>query len=378
MKVPPLDLPKQYKTLKKEIRKKIDEVCDAQAFILGKTVSDFEKRFAAYCGAEYAIGCANGTDAILLALKVAGITHTDEVLVPSFTFIASAEPIARLGATPVFCDIDPETYNIDPFLLEQKITTKTKAIIVVHLYGQIAHMKPIMKLARKYKLTVIEDACQAIGAVYGVGRKKAGTCGDLAAFSFFPTKNLGGFGDGGMIVTNNKRYDEKLRMLRQHGSKKRYHNDLLGMNSRLDALQAAVLDLKLAYLDRWLEARRERARYYTELLSERFGPDVITPVTEKNNLHTYHQYTIKIHGVSGKKRDMLIDILHAHDIGAMTYYPIPCHLQKCFSYLGYTKGSLPATEEAATRVFSLPIYPELTQKQQAYVVETIAYGLKNI
>jgi dTDP-4-amino-4,6-dideoxygalactose transaminase len=378
MKVPPLDLQKQYKTLKKEIRKKIDAVCEAQAFVLGKTVSDFEERFAAYCGAEYAIGCANGTDAILLSLMVAGITCGDEVLVPSFTFIASSEPVARVGATPVFCDIDPETYNIDPFLLEEKITPNTKAIIVVHLYGQTVHMKPILKLARKYHLTVIEDACQAVGALYGVSGEKAGTFGDLAAFSFFPTKNLGGFGDGGMLVTGNKRYDEKLRMMRQHGSKKRYHNDILGMNSRLDALQAAVLDVKLDFLDRWLDARRDRAQRYTKLLSERFGPEVMTPLTEKNNIHTFHQYTIQINGVSGKKRDLLLDILHAHDIGAMTYYPIPCHLQKCFSYLGYSKGSLPVTEAASQRVFSLPLYPELTLKQQAYVVETIAYGLENI
>jgi dTDP-4-amino-4,6-dideoxygalactose transaminase len=239
-------------------------------------------------------------------------------------------------------------------------------------------MKPILRIARKYKLAVIEDACQAIGAVYGPGGKKAGTFGDLAAFSFFPTKNLGGFGDGGIIVTNNKKYDDQLRMLRQHGSKKRYHNDILGMNSRLDALQAVVLDVKLGHLDQWLEKRRNRAQRYTDLLTAQFGPEVIIPFTEKNNVHTFHQYTIRIKRVSGKKRDAVVKHLHEKGIGSMIYYPIPCHLQKSFTYLGYRKGSLPVTEEIAQSVFSLPIYPELTQVQQAYVVEQIVSALKNM
>jgi len=378
MKVPPLNLQKQYKKIKKEVRDRINEVCDAQAFVLGKTVSDFENHFAAYCGTKYAVGCANGTDAILLSLKVLGIQAGDEVLVPSFTFVASAEPIARLGATPVFVDIDSQTYNVDTADLEKKITKKTKAIIIVHLYGQTADMNAVMKISRKHKLKVIEDACQAVGSVYGPKGKKAGTFGDCAAFSFFPTKNLGGFGDGGIIVTQNKKYDEQLRMLRQHGSNKRYYNDLLGMNSRLDALQAAVLDVKLKYLDVWQSERLKRANIYSHLLLKELKNDVIVPYIEKMNLHTFHQYMIQIPGVQGSKRDQLVAFLQKNAIGSMIYYPVPCHRQKCFSYLKNKKGLLPVTEKVAKRVFSLPIYPELTTQEQKYVVETIKKGLKNI
>jgi len=378
MKVPPLNLQKQYAKIKKEIRDRMNEVCDVQAFVLGKTVADFENHFAAYCGTPYAIGCANGTDAILLSLKVIGIAAGDEVLVPAFTFIASAEPIARLGATPVFVDVDQQTYNIDAADLEKKITKKTKAIIVVHLYGQTADMDPIMKIARKHKLKVIEDACQAVGSIYGPQGKKAGTFGDCAAFSFFPTKNLGGFGDGGIIVTKNKKYDEKLRMLRQHGSNKRYYNDLLGMNSRLDALQAAVLDVKLKYLDAWQDERVKRASVYSGLLLQEMKGDITLPYIEKKNLHTYHQYMIQIRGVQGAKRDRLVAFLQKNSIGSMIYYPVPCHQQKCFSYLKKKKGLLPVTEKVAKRVFSLPIYPELTTQEQKYVVKTIKKGLKNI
>jgi dTDP-4-amino-4,6-dideoxygalactose transaminase len=378
MKVPPLNLQKQYKKIKKEIQVSINTVCETQAFVLGKTVADFETNFAEYCGTPFAIGCANGTDAILLSLKVFGIHHGDEVLVPSFTFIASAEPIARLGAKPVFVDIDPHTYNIDVNDLEKKITKRTKAIVVVHLYGQTADMASVMRIARKYKLKVLEDACQAVGSIYGPNGKKAGTFGDCAAFSFFPTKNLGGFGDGGIIVTRSKKYTDILRMLRQHGSNKRYYNDLLGMNSRLDALQAAVLDVKLKYLDAWQNERIKRAAVYTELLRKTFQDDVVTPYIEKNNLHTYHQYMIQVRGVEGAKRDRLVTFLQEKGIGSMIYYPVPCHQQKCFSYLKLKKGLLPVTEKVAKRIFSLPIYPELTRQEQAYVVYTIQSGLKEI
>jgi dTDP-4-amino-4,6-dideoxygalactose transaminase len=375
MNIPPLDLKRHYKPLRKEIRKRIDAVCDAQAFILGKTVSDFEDAFAQYCGSTYAIGCANGTDAILLSLKVAGITCGDEVLVPSFTFIASAEPIARLGATPVFCDIDKTTYNIDPALLESKITKKTKAIVVVHLYGQTADMKPIMALARKYKLKVIEDACQAIGAIYGALNKKAGTFGDCACFSFFPTKNLGGFGDGGMIITNNKKYADELRMLRQHGSDKRYYHDMLGMNSRLDALQATVLHVKLPHLESWLSQRRAKAQVYTNLLRSAFRDNVQTPIVEKGNTHTFHQYTLQIEGIEKKKRDDLVAYLQSQGIGSMVYYPVPCHKQKCFQYLK-KKALLPVTERVSERAFSLPIFPELKKEEQKYIVDAIEQYVK--
>ncbi|MFH1384682.1 MAG: DegT/DnrJ/EryC1/StrS family aminotransferase [Candidatus Omnitrophota bacterium] len=308
MKVPALDLKRQYKKVKKEIQHNINTLCDKQQFVLGKAVADFERSIAAYCGTKYAVGCASGTDAILLSLIIAGIKRGDEVLVPSFTFIASAEPIARLGATPVFCDIDSKTYNIDHALLEKKVTKKTKAIIVVHLYGQTADMKKIIAFAKKYKLNVIEDACQAIGAVYGPLGKKAGSMGDLGCFSFFPSKNLGGFGDGGMIITDKKSYADTLYMLRQHGSQKKYYHTLLGMNSRLDALQATVLQVKLKYLDEWIKGRIEKAAYYDRLFKEKLERLIVTPKVAGDNIHTYHQYVIKINDTSKK------DVMNSYSI----------------------------------------------------------------
>ncbi len=371
MNIPALDLKRQYKGIKEEILENIHSLCDEQHFILGKSVSEFEKKIADYCNTRYAVGCASGTDAILLSLMVSGITCGDEVLVPSFTFIASAEPIARLGAKPVFCDINEKTYNIEPSLIEEKITKKTKAIIIVHLYGQTADVSPLLKVAEKYKLIVIEDAAQAIGAVYGKLKKKAGSMGDLGCFSFFPSKNLGGFGDGGMIVTNKKSFVDKLFMLRQHGSEKKYYHDVLGMNSRLDALQAVVLGVKLKYLDKWIRGRVERAEYYNLTFRKKMGGRIVTPYIEDGNVHTYHQYVIRIPGILRKMRDGLLVYLHEKGIGANVYYPQPCHEQKCFSYLRYKKGSLPVTEEAADTTLSLPIYPELTEVEQEYVVGSV-------
>lgn len=371
MNIPPLDLKRQYKQIKKQVRKRIDEVCDSQYFVLGKTVSDFEERVAEYCGAKYGIGCANGTDAILLSLTAAGVEKGDEVIVPSFTFIASAEPIVRVGGTPVFCDVDEMTYNMNPKDLEKKITKKTKAIVVVHLYGQTADMQPIMKIARKHKLKVIEDSAQAIGAVYGPNGKKPGAFGDMATFSFFPSKNLGGFGDGGMIVTDKKKYNDLLKMLRVHGSNKRYYHDIMGMNSRLDALQAAVLDVKFDYLDGWLDARVKKAEQYNKLLKNIFGEEIITPYVEKGNTHTYHQYVLRLKGVKGKKRDALVAYLQENGIGANVYYPVPCHQQKCFSSVKLKKSNVPVTEKLSKEIFALPIYPELTNKEQKYIVDAI-------
>lgn len=378
MNIPPLDLKRQYKQIEKEVLAEISRICKEQSFILGKAVSDFEAHIARYCGTKYAVGCASGTDAIKIALKVCGIGQGDEVIVPSFTFIASAEPIATLGAKPVFCDIDPKTYNIDPKAIEDKVTKKTKAVIVVHLYGQTADMKPILSIARKYKLKVIEDSCQAIGAVYGPYKKKAGSMSDFGCFSFFPSKNLGGFGDGGIIVTNNKRAVEEMKMLRQHGSRKKYYHDCLGFNSRLDALQAVVLDVKLKYLDRWLKGRNRVADEYSRLLKKALGDNVIVPYTEKNNYHTYHQYVIGFPKFSKKKRDALLAYMQKNGVGVNVYYPEPCHLQKCFSYLKYKKGSLPHTEKKATETMSLPIYPEITKKEQQYIVNHIVKGLNSL
>ena len=371
--VPALDLKKQYKGIKKEIVHTVHSLCESQYFILGKSVADFEKNIADYCHTRFAVGCASGTDAILLSLMVAGITCGDEVLVPSFTFIATAEPVVRVGARPVFCDINEKTYMIDPSLIEKKITKKTKAIIVVHLYGQTADMNAIRRIARKYKLIVIEDACQAIGAAYGLTQERAGSMGDLGCFSFFPSKNLGGFGDGGMIVTNTKRYADKLHVLRQHGSRKKYYHEILGLNSRLDALQAVVLQVKLKYLDEWIQGRMKKAAYYNTLFRKKAPQRIVIPYVEKNNMHTYHQYVIRIPGISRKKRDDLLAFLHKKGIGANVYYPRPCHRQKCFSYLRYKKGSLPVTEEAANTTLSLPIYPELTRKKQKYVVDSVVH-----
>ena len=375
MNIPALDLKKQYRKIKREILQNIHALCDEQHFILGKPVADFEKQIADYCTTRFAVGCASGTDAILLSLMVSGITGGDEVLVPSFTFVASAEPIARLGAKSVFCDINKRTYNIEPSLIEKKITKKTRAIIVAHLYGQTADMYPVLTVARKNKLIVIEDACQAIGAVYGRGKKKAGSMGDLGCFSFFPSKNLGGFGDGGMIVTNTKKYADKLYMLRQHGSRKKYHHDILGMNSRLDALQAVVLSVKLKYLDEWIQGRMKKAAYYNALFRRKAAGRIVIPSVENNNVHTYHQYIINIPGISRKKRNALVAFLQKKGIGANVYYPQPCHLQKCFSYLRYKKGSLPVTEEAANTTLSLPIYPELTRVEQMYVVDSVVSSI---
>ncbi len=370
MKVQSLDLKAQYKSIKREVMSAINEVCDSQHMILGKNVTALEDELSTYAGASYGVGVASGTDAILLALMAFGVGPGDEVLTTSYTFFATAGSIARLGAKPVFVDIDPDTYNIDTnameAILKKRKGNRIKAIVPVHLYGQCADMRAIKILAKKYGLKVVEDAAQAIGASYhGAG---AGSIGDAGCFSFYPSKNLGGFGDGGMVTTNNKKTAEKVKMLRMHGCKDRYHHRFVGIASRLDELQAAVLKVKLKYLTEWTESRIEKAATYNALFEKAGLAAIIKrPVVSEGNRHVYHQYVI-----SASKRNGLKDHLLANGVGSAVYYPIPLHLQDCFVDLGYKKGDLPVSERAAKETLALPIYPELKRREQKYVVEQIA------
>jgi dTDP-4-amino-4,6-dideoxygalactose transaminase len=361
MKVPFLDLKRQYGTIKKEIDEAVFSVLSNTQFILGPEVKSFEEKVAAYCGAKFAIGVASGTDALLLSLRACGVKPGDEVITSSFSFFASAGVISRLGAVPVFADIDAETYNIDPDQIEKKISQKTKAIMPVHLFGQCADMDPILKIAKEHNLKVVEDAAQAIGAEYK-GRK-AGTMGDFGCFSFFPSKNLGGAGDGGMVVTNGPEMAEMIRILRVHGSKPKYYHSTIGYNSRLDTIQAAILGVKLKYLDGWSKERRKHAETYNSALK---NFDIITPKEESFSYHIYNQYTIAV-----KDRDELRKYLKEKEIGHDSYYPVPLHLQECYSFLGYREGDLPISEKRAEEVVSIPIYPELTGEEQEYVISTI-------
>jgi dTDP-4-amino-4,6-dideoxygalactose transaminase len=362
MKIPLLDLKKQYEGIKTEVDAAIKNVVDNQNFILGEDVKSLETEIASYCGTRYAVGVASGTDALILSLMALGIKQGDEVITTPFTFIATAEAVSLLGAKPVFVDIDPQTYNINPALIEKAVTGRTKAIIPVHLYGQCADMDPILAIARKSGLKVIEDTAQAIGATYK-GRK-AGSMGDAGALSFFPSKNLGAFGDGGMVVTNDKELAEKIRMLRVHGSAVRYIHSAIGTNSRLDNLQAAVLRVKLKYLDTWLEARRAAAKYYNDRLK---GLPLATPYVPEYNTHTYHLYTAK----AASNPEKLIGSLVESGVESRAYYPIPLHLQECYKCLGYKGGDLPESEEASKHVFSLPIFPELSSESLDFIIDRI-------
>jgi dTDP-4-amino-4,6-dideoxygalactose transaminase len=361
MKVPFLDLKRQYNAIKKEMDEAVFSVLSNTQFILGPEVKSLEEKIASYCGTKFAIGVASGTDALLLSLRACGVKSGDEVITTAFSFFASAGVISRLGANPVFVDIDPETYNINPDQIEKKFTPKTKAIMPVHLFGQCANMDPIMEVARKHNLKVIEDAAQAIGAEYK--GKKAGAIGDFGCFSFFPSKNLGGAGDGGMVTANDPEMAEMVRILRVHGSKPKYYHSTIGYNSRLDTLQAAILSVKLKYLDDWTNKRREHAEVYNSAFK---GLDLITPKEESFNYHIYNQYTIAV-----KNRDELRNYLKEKEIGHDTYYPVPLHLQECYRFLGYKKGDLPVSEKKAEKVVSIPIYPELTEQEQDYVISTI-------
>ena len=367
MQVPILDLKAQYRTIKDEVSRAISDVCESQAFALGPAVAEFEKSVAAYCGATHAIGVSSGTDALLASLMALGVKAGDEVITTPFTFFATAGSIVRVGAKPVFVDVDPDSYNIDPAGIEQRITERTRAIIPVHLFGQLAQMRPIMEIARRHNLAIIEDAAQAIGASQdGV---KAGNFGDCGCFSFYPTKNLGAFGDGGLVTTNSDDLAERIRALRDHGQKPRYFYRVIGGNFRLDGIQGAVLNVKLKSLDRWNEKRRHHATLYDRLFA---GSPVKTPKIETNNVCIYHQYTVTV-----PERDRLQAFLAENGIGSAVFYPKPLHLQDCFSELGYRRGDMPVAERLCDEVLSLPVYPELSPEQVERSAETVLkfYGI---
>ncbi|MGE3243563.1 MAG: DegT/DnrJ/EryC1/StrS family aminotransferase [Pirellulales bacterium] len=367
--VPMLDVSRENNRLRNEIDAAIAEVVRSGAFVHGPACAKLETAVASYCGTAHAVGCASGSDALLLPLMALGIGQGDEVILPSFTFFATAGTVWRLGARPVFVDIDPVTFNISPGDLIGKITTRTKAIIPVHLFGQCAAMDEIRQIAAAARgIPIIEDACQAIGAEFG--RKRAGGLGWCGALSFYPTKNLGGFGDGGMITTNDGELAAKLRILRDHGQQPRYYHHHVGVNSRLDALQAAVLAVKLPHLDQWSAARAKHAeRYESEFARRSLAGQIVTPKVSKRANHVWNQYTVR---VTGGRRDALQKHLSERQIGTAVYYPVPLHLQKCFAPLGYREGMLPATERAAREVLSLPVYPELTAAEQGAVIDAIA------
>ncbi len=366
MKIPILDLTAQYKSIKKEIDAAIKRVVDSQHFILGPEVEKFEEEVAKYCNTKYAVGVASGTDALILSLRALGIGDGDEVITTPFTFFATAESISVVGAKPVFVDIDPKTYCIDPALIEEKITKKTKAIIPVHLFGQCADMDPILNIAKINNLKVIEDTAQAMGATYK--GKQAGSMGDTGALSFFPSKNLGGLGDGGMVITNNREIADRIKMLRVHGSTIRYIHSAIGTNSRLDALQAAILRVKLKYLDKWLDGRRKVAQYYNNHLKN--ISILITPYTGPYNTHTYHLYVLRVK----PNPEKLSEFLNDAGIEARTYYPVPLHLQECYKDLGYKQNDLKESESAASRTVSIPLFPELSTKDMGFIIDNIIKG----
>ncbi len=368
MNIPMLDLSEQYQNLKEEIHQALEQVMSSSRFILGDNVKKLERDIADYSQVAYGIGVANGSDALHISLLACGIEAGDEVITTPFTFFATAGSIARIGAKPVFVDISPKTFNIDPTLIEEKITDKTKAIIPVHLYGQAVDMDPIREIAQKHHLLIIEDAAQAIGAEYK--GERVGELGDMACFSFFPTKNLGAYGDAGMIVTNNEELAEKIRVIRVHGSKPKYYHHVLGYNSRLDEMQAAILNVKFPHLNEWSELRRKNAAFYSQLLAD--IDEVITPYEVENSYHIYHQYTIRV-----KERDQLQAYLKEQGVQTMIYYPMPLHVQPVFSDLGYKEGDFPESEQAAKEALSLPMFPELKKEQQEYIVDKIRDFIEN-
>lgn len=364
MRVPLLDLKAQYKKLQLEILAALSRVLENQQFILGEEVRALEEEVGAYCGTRFAVGVSSGTDALLAALTALSIGPGDEVITTPFTFFATAGVVARMRARPVFVDIEPDSFNINPKGIERAVGPKTKAIIPVHLFGRCAAMKPLTEIARMKNIAVVEDAAQAIGASSPFG--KVGTMGDVACLSFYPSKNLGGFGDGGMVVTQDEGLCERLKRLRTHGSVDNYVHLDVGGNFRLDALQAAVLRVKLRYLDEWTERRREVARRYNALFRETniAEADVRLPVADEG--HVFNQYVIR-----AKNRDALQGFLREKDIQSAVYYPVPLHFQPCFKYLGFGKGDFPESERAAQEVLALPIYPEISPEAQEYVVNTI-------
>lgn len=373
MNVPLLDLKAHHQPLRKELLAALEQVLDKNNFILGNEVAELEEKIAAYCQVRFGVGVSSGTDALLVALMALDIKSGDEVITTPLSFFATVGVIVRLGARPVFVDIDPVTYNLDPSRLEAAITPRTRAILPVHLYGQCADMDPILQIATRRGLVVVEDAAQAIGSEYRDGRR-AGSMGVAGCLSFFPSKNLGGLGDGGMVVTNDQNLAERLRILRVHGAKPKYYHQLVGGNFRLDTLQAAALNVKLPYLDRWTALRQQHAELYERLfretgLVEKCSVRLPRAVYKTTGLAHYHIYNQFVIGVSD--RDQLQAHLKAKGIGTEVYYPVPLHRQECFNVLGYHEGDFPEAEQAARELLALPIYPELNEDQQHYVVQTV-------
>ena len=366
MKISAFDLKRQIVPIRQEIDSAIKEVIDNTSFILGRTVQIFEENAAEYCNAKHAIGVSNGTDSISLSLIALGVKAGDGVICPAFTYYATAGAVAAIGVVPVFADIDPKTYNISieavKKILAKKSKLKIKAIVPVHLYGQCCDMDGIMQLARIYKLKVVEDTAQAFGALHK--SKKAGTIGDCGSVSFYPGKNLGAFGDAGLILTNEAEVDEKIRVLRNQGNKSKYVHLILGRNNRMDSIQAAVLNIKLKYLDLWNRKRQELAQYYNNNLS---GFKVKVPFVADYSNHIYHQYVLRV----PKRRDGLINFLQEKGIDSRVFYPIPLHLQRCFKYLGYKRGSFPEAERAARETLAIPADPSLTFEERDYIVRLI-------
>ena len=366
--VPLCDLKAQYRQLQPQMAQAVARVLDSGQVILGPEVAALEAEIARYCGVGHAVGCASGSDALLLALQTLGVGPGHEVILPPFTFFATAGAVCRSGARPIFADIDPVTYNLDPLQVESKITERTRAILPVHLYGQCADMEPLWHMAERHNVPIIEDAAQAIGAEYQ--GKRAGSLGAMGCFSFYPSKNLGAYGDAGMVVTSDADWARRLACLRVHGMEPKYYHKHLGWNARLDALQAAMLRVKLPHLDRWTAARQAAASRYDSLIEQHHLTHFLErPVVRPNRRHVFHQYVVR---VAGGRRDALMRHLQAAHIGCDIYYPVPLHLQECLAYLGYQAGDFPAAEEASRCVLALPMYPELAPDQQDQVIETSA------
>jgi dTDP-4-amino-4,6-dideoxygalactose transaminase len=371
-KVPLLDLKTQFNQIRDDVYTAVHEVIESQYFVLGPTVRKFEEKLESYTGAEHAVGCASGTDALILALAALDIGPGDQVLTTPFSFFSTASCAFKTGARPRFVDIEPDSFNIDPERLEEAITPATKALLPVHLFGQCANMAAILEIANKRSLAVVEDAAQALGSTYDQGdggiAGHAGTLGRLGCYSFFPSKNLGGFGDGGAIVTDDEKLAERLRSLRVHGGVQMYHHEDVGWNSRLDALQAAVLEVKLPWLDRWGAARAENAGHYDDMFKEAGlieSGELRLPCRTGTGRHIFNQYTLRV-----KDRDELRKHLNTDGIGHSVYYPVPLHLQECFQELGYKEGSFPVAEQAAREVISIPVYPEMAPGMQQQVVDS--------
>jgi dTDP-4-amino-4,6-dideoxygalactose transaminase len=363
--IPLCDIQSSYQQLQPEVDAAVQRVLHSGQVILGSEVAALEREVAAYCGIAHGIGCASGSDALLLALTALDLRPGDEVILPPFTFFATAGAICRAGALPVFADIDPQTFNIDPAELERKITARTRAILPVHLFGQCADMAALCRLAEEHRLPLIEDAAQAFGSEFQ--GKRAGALGAMGCFSFYPTKTLGTFGDGGMVVTENTNWAKKLACLRGHGMAPKYHHHYLGWNARLDALHAAILRVKLPHVENWIQSRQAAARRYDRLIAKhRLGEQLRTPFVRDDVRHTFNQYVVR---VSAQVRDRLMHFLKAEKVGCEVYYPVPLHMQMCLAGLGYREGDFPVAEEACRTVLALPMFPELTAAQQEHVIQ---------